>query len=433
MARPSHSVVDDTALSTPAFVVILDRVRRNCERMRQLASTHGFTLRPHVKTHKSTDIARLQVGVDDRSNCGAIVVSTLLEAEAMSTGGFADIIYAVAIEPSKLARAYDLHTKLSNLHVFVDSLEACSVLEDFLTSKVLAPSASAHKPWSVFIKVDAGYGRCGVPLSSDTLAAITMWISASSTCVLAGLYSHSGNAYNCASGDVSAARCQAQSIATSEFSDMTALARTLESTVGIHIPVVSIGSTPAISSGASFSLPAGQGVEAKLAVNAQPAHAPAGVTATAGTPTQVEIHPGNYVFYDRQQVESGSCTEADIACYVLARVIGRFPERNEIAIDAGACAFHKDTAGLLDGCWGCLLGDNNVVVKRIAQEVGIVGTRDGSRLDMSAYPLGTCMRFVPNHSCMTASGHSHYSVVASVDECPAPYAVVDTWVPCKFW
>jgi D-serine deaminase-like pyridoxal phosphate-dependent protein len=57
----------------------------------------------------------------------------------------------------------------------------------------------------------------------------------------------------------------------------------------------------------------------------------------------VQIHPGNYCLFDRQQVASGSCTLDEVACYVLGRVIGVHSERSprEILVDVGACALHK--------------------------------------------------------------------------------------------
>ena len=65
----------------------------------------------------------------------------------------------------------------------------------------------------------------------------------------------------------------------------------------------------------------------------------------------------------------------DIACYVVARVLARYPARHELLIDAGACALHKDPAGLADSTWGSLLGDPSLVLKRITQEARFVLVR----------------------------------------------------------
>ncbi|HEX7193255.1 MAG TPA: DSD1 family PLP-dependent enzyme, partial [Thermoanaerobaculia bacterium] len=69
--------------------------------MRQKALASGVAFRPHVKTHKTIEIGRLQHG----GKAGPITVSTLAEAEFFADAGFSDITYAVPIPPEKLARA----------------------------------------------------------------------------------------------------------------------------------------------------------------------------------------------------------------------------------------------------------------------------------------------------------------------------------------
>ena len=84
-------------LPTPCAVVDLDRLERNCERMSERMRALGVRLRPHVKTHKCAEAARLQV----RGHFGGITVSTLAEARAFAAAGFADITYAVPIAPAR--------------------------------------------------------------------------------------------------------------------------------------------------------------------------------------------------------------------------------------------------------------------------------------------------------------------------------------------
>ena len=50
-----------TELLTPALILDLKAAERNIEKMERLLRPLGTRIRPHVKTHKSTDIARLQV------------------------------------------------------------------------------------------------------------------------------------------------------------------------------------------------------------------------------------------------------------------------------------------------------------------------------------------------------------------------------------
>jgi D-serine deaminase-like pyridoxal phosphate-dependent protein len=64
----------------------------------------GIQLRPHIKTHKCIEIARLQT----EGHSGAITVSTLAEARAFAANGFSDITYAVPIDPGKFNEAVEL-------------------------------------------------------------------------------------------------------------------------------------------------------------------------------------------------------------------------------------------------------------------------------------------------------------------------------------
>src|SRR5436190_19479430 len=100
-------------LRTPAFIVDKAIVQRNCDRMREKAHRSGVIFRPHVKTHKTLEIARLQHG----GAIGPITVSTLAEVEFFADNGWRDITYAVPIAPEKLARAAALAARMERLNV----------------------------------------------------------------------------------------------------------------------------------------------------------------------------------------------------------------------------------------------------------------------------------------------------------------------------
>src|ERR671913_40804 len=91
-------------LKTPSLVLDAARVRRNADRMSARARELGAGLRPHVKTHKCVEVARLQT----EGHGGGVTVSTLAEARAFAAHGFKDITYAVPVEPGKFAEAVEL-------------------------------------------------------------------------------------------------------------------------------------------------------------------------------------------------------------------------------------------------------------------------------------------------------------------------------------
>ena len=83
-------------LPTPSAVVDLDKVEKNARGMSERAHALGVRLRPHVKTHKWLQGARLQV----RGHFGGITVSTLAEARHFAEGGFEDITWAFPLPVS---------------------------------------------------------------------------------------------------------------------------------------------------------------------------------------------------------------------------------------------------------------------------------------------------------------------------------------------
>jgi D-serine deaminase-like pyridoxal phosphate-dependent protein len=429
------STLLDIDLPSPAFCVDVDVVRANCTKMIAVAAKQGLGLRPHVKTHKTEEGAALQTSHVDRSEA-KVVVSTLREAEFLAEKGFGDILYGVPLEPSKFPRIWSLHSSLPSFHVMLDSFEALEALEGYAGRRISSASDEERKSdeflqstrrISVFLAVDAsGYKREGVLPESEAAVSLGVAIAKSRRVKLTGIYSHSGNSY-CASaaaaggeggssccpvpaGIDAAGRAGAAAIACLERDSMVAFAARLREVAGIEVPVISLGATPSACS----------------AIHWAPG---------------LELHPGNYLFFDRQQHESGSCAYADIAVYVLARVIARYPERGEFLIDAGSCAMHKDPAGMRDGFWGALKDDPSLVLRKMTQEVAVVGPAPGAPpvdFASSRYALGAVVRVLPNHACMTAACHALYHavegpVVPAEEVVGGARKVVGQWTPCKFW
>ncbi len=83
------------ALPTPALVLDTARLDRNLERLAGRMNSLGVTLRPHMKTAKSIDVARRAFP----DGPGPITVSTLAEADYFAGHGYRDMTYAVGIAP----------------------------------------------------------------------------------------------------------------------------------------------------------------------------------------------------------------------------------------------------------------------------------------------------------------------------------------------
>lgn len=150
-------------VDTPALVVDLDAMQRNVARMAEFARKHDVRWRPHAKMHKSAELARMMV---EQGATGCCVQKTA-EAEAMAAGGMLDIyISNEVIAPHKLARVAVLARRLAEeggrLAIAVDSIEGIRRLAQAM--------AGAHAGIDVFVEIDVGQGRCGVPPGEEAVA-----------------------------------------------------------------------------------------------------------------------------------------------------------------------------------------------------------------------------------------------------------------------
>ena len=132
-------------------------------------------------------------------------------------------------------------------------------------------------------------------------------------------------------------------------------------------------------------------------------------------------------FFDKFQADIGSCKTEDVAATVLTTVASHYPDHNQILIDAGALALSKDPgADHLDNdmVFGGVKNHPHLKIFSMAQEHGLITSNDP--LDFEKYPVGSLLRIIPNHSCLTAALFPNYYVVEG-DQ------VIDEWTPMRGW
>ena len=366
---------------TPSLILDISRVRRNATRLSELARRNNVRLRPHIKTHKCIEVARIQTEGHD----GAITVSTLAEALAFAKHGFTDITYAVPIEQGKFADAIEILQGGVKLKLLTDDEDTLRLLD--------SAAAKADVVFEVFLKVDVGTHRCGVEPDSLDGVNIPQQISASGNLRFAGILTHAGHSYSAHSKD------EIIAVARHERDSMVGLADKLRSD-GIEVPCVSIGSTPTM-----MHVDHLDGID--------------------------EIRPGNYIFFDNFQATLGSCAFEDTALTVLAAIIHRDPKRRRLVIDAGAIALSKDRGPthLDPACgYGRVLdiegNDTGMRVTGMSQEHGEIHAADDETF--SRFNVGDRVRILANHSCLTAAQHPHYNVVENGE-------IVDRWKIHSGW
>ena len=355
-------------LPTPALLLDLDVLEENLRRMQTRTADLSVALRPHLKTHKCVEIALAQQAL----GCSGVTVSTLHEAEVFAGHGFDDITWAFPLAPDRAADVGRLGDRI-RLGVVVDNQDAVEALD--------AARASVR----VWIKTDCGYGRAGLDPASDAFIALAARIERADHLELAGILSHSGNAYHARSP------FDARQIGEQERSRMVAAAQRLRDD-GIRVDGVSTGSTPTMAHVANLE----------------------GVT---------EVRPGNYALYDYTQITLGSCTPRDAAATVLASVVSSSGKRKRSVIDAGALALSLDRGPdhVSSPSYGRLYDDrtpgvlrHNARVVSLSQEHGIVD---------QMLAVGDRVRILPNHSCLTVACFDAFHVVQGEE-------VLDKW---KIW
>jgi D-serine deaminase-like pyridoxal phosphate-dependent protein len=136
-------------VETPAVVVDVDRLERNLERWQAYCDSVGLANRPHVKTHKSVEIARRQVALGARG----ITCQKLGEAEVMAEAGIDDILI-----PYNLLGA----EKLDRLSVLAGRIDVSVSVDDERLLRGLAAAASRSRELLVLVECDTGFGRVGV-------------------------------------------------------------------------------------------------------------------------------------------------------------------------------------------------------------------------------------------------------------------------------
>jgi D-serine deaminase-like pyridoxal phosphate-dependent protein len=368
-------------LKTPSLILDGEKVKQNAARIASIAKRLGVRLRPHIKTHKCIEIARMQTNGFD----GAVTVSTLEEARSFAREGFTDFTYAVPIEPGKFADASAVIKSGAHLNLLTD--------DPSIPTQLDAAATAAGVRLSVFVEIDCGDHRSGVDPSSDAAIEIARSIQNAASLDFAGLLTHAGHSYRATSVD------EVQQIARDERDAMVDIAERVRA-AGIQVPTVSIGSTPTIN-----HIDHLEGID--------------------------EVRPGNYIFFDAYQAMLGSCHFEDCALSVLAAVVHRSCEQKKVIVDAGAIALSKDRGPIhLDPkCgFGRVLDldgkDTGLRVASMSQEHGVIPVTDKNALDKLS--VGTRVRILANHSCLTAAQYDRYHIVDGS-------RVIDEWQIHRGW
>jgi 3-hydroxy-D-aspartate aldolase len=144
-------------LATPGLLLEADAFEHNLAAMMDLVRAHGRKLRPHVKAHKCTAIARRQLEAGAVGLCCA----TVREAKVMAEAGLEGILVTSPVTaPGMVERLAGAHARVGDLAVVVDSEAGI---------EALAKGISAERPLGVLVEIDVGQGRTGVTRPEDAV------------------------------------------------------------------------------------------------------------------------------------------------------------------------------------------------------------------------------------------------------------------------
>ncbi|MEM8602062.1 MAG: alanine racemase [Bacteroidota bacterium] len=366
----------------PSPVLLVDRARldANLDAMQVRADENGVALRPHVKTHKSVEIALRQ---RERGAVG-LTVATVGEAEVFARFGFDDLCIArPLVGRDALARVATLLASKTRVTFCVDTLAGARQADAFF--------AERGQTADVLLEVDTGHGRTGIRWNDPDAPAFVRDLAELPALKLSGLLTHGGQVYG-GPNEGETKQDALRRYASEERNRLLTFADMLgEANLLPYDATISLGSTPTL-------------------------HAFENETSSYFAIT--EVRPGNYVFYDRQQVALGTTTLANCALTVRATVLSqhRTPTGGEMAyLDAGKKILTTDLGwGVRDH--GQILHSPHTMkplpharIAGLSEEHGWVRVPGATTFD-----VGDTVRIVPNHACVTMATQDRFYVIERI-------------------
>jgi D-serine deaminase-like pyridoxal phosphate-dependent protein len=345
-------------ITRPTLLLNEKQCKANIRKMVDKAKRLNVELVPHFKTHQSSEIGEWfrSAGVE------AITVSSVKMAEFFAKEGWENITIAFPFNVLEIPVINQLLEK--NITITLFAVNEFAV--ERLNQELIAPV-------NVFIELDAGYPRSGIPTDSMTeVNQLAKSIEKGKMTNLYGLYCHPGNTYQSNSIE------EIRQIWTAGIKKVNTVKDNLGE-LGVELKI-RMGDTPGCTVVENF-----EGVD--------------------------EIGPGNFVFYDLVMNYLNVCSDDEIAVAVACPVVAKSAQRNEIIIHGGAVHFSKDH--LFDGQEQKFFGEvvileeegwssiiEGIKLTSLSQEHGILKV---SAEIFEAIEVGDVLGILPIHSCLTAN------------------------------
>jgi D-serine deaminase-like pyridoxal phosphate-dependent protein len=360
--NPHYTIRNTSTIYSPALLFYRDLIRRNIEQAIAIAGSPD-RLRPHVKTHKTREIVRLELDAGIRKHKCA----TLAEAEMLAECGAPDILLAypmVGPNCGRFARLVDKFPAVA-FSVLADHPAAIRSLSEAL--------ASTRHSADVVVDLDTGQHRTGIAPGEEAIALYEL-LSRLPGVRPGGLHVYDGHNHQ-------ESYVERQNAATNQLRPALAVRDTLERK-GLPVPRLIVGGTPTFPVYARMDLPG------------------------------AELAPGTCILHDHGYGSKFADLSGFIpAALLLTRVISR-PTSTRVTLDLGYKAIASDPpAGKR-----CILLD-------VPEYEALLQNEEHFVIDTAAaarFQPGDEVYAIPTHICPTVALHRFAYVIEAG-------AVVDRW------
>lgn len=334
-------------LDTPAVLIDLDLLERNLRRAQDYLTSHGIKFRPHIKTHKIPQIARMQV----EFGASGLTCAKIGEAEVMADAGIEDLFIAYPIwGEQKLERLMALAQRC-RLTVAFDTPE--------VAEGIARAAQKSGQEIRALVEIDTGTGRCGVA-PGEQMLSLCRKVEDLAGLKFAGLMTYQGY--------VGGTTAQREALMKEENERLEEVLDDLRK-ASLECEEVSGGTSPSLY--LSHHLPA--------------------VT---------ENRSGTYVFNDRNMVASQAVAWGECAMTLAVTVVSDAVP-GQIIIDGGSKTFSGDRCSAWEG-FGRVVEDPDLLFLKMNEEHGFV-RRNGST---KTHSVGERLHVIPNHVCPAMNMHN---------------------------
>ena len=347
-------------LQTPAIIVELDALKNNIKVYQEEANKYRKEIWPMLKTHKSTEITKMQM----EAGATGVLCGTLDEVEAAAAAGIEKIMYAYPVASQQSIKRVIKVTKECDLIIRLDDIEAAKLINE--------AAVKAGVKVSYTIIIDVGLNRFGIVPTDAVKFADS--IKGFEGLRLRGISTHPGHVYSATKGE------EVAEYVAAETENLKLVADALRE-AGYELEYISSGSTPTF-----------WGAIDDEYINV--------------------YHPGNYVFHDVIQMSLDIAKEEDCSLSVLATIISN-PREGVFICDAGTKCLGLDQGAhgntSIKG-YGVVKGHPEILVGSLSEEVGKLYYEGEATLK-----VGDKIEIIPNHSC-SAANFTNYLITTNKDE-----------------